>query len=112
MASGTRRSEKHMARKPIHWILRTALGVALPLFASAALADNASMPSILPAELDRAVTHAAAQETSPSVIGHPTEASPLTAASKEDATTSTTEETENGVEVIRERYPNSTVKVE
>jgi len=97
-----------MARKPIHWILRTALGLTLPVFASIALAEDAASPATLPAGLDLAVTHAAAQEASPSVMGHPTEAAPLNAGDSADSSS----DEANGVEVIRERYPNSTVKVE
>jgi antitoxin component YwqK of YwqJK toxin-antitoxin module len=72
-------------------------------------------------EIDPAVTRASAEdasppavvhpEASPSVIAHPTEAAPLNADDK-DKTDADTEEGENGVEVIRERYPNSTVRIE
>jgi antitoxin component YwqK of YwqJK toxin-antitoxin module len=87
------------------------LGCALPVVASIAFAEDHSSTPTLPATIDYAVTHAGAAEPSPSVIAHPTEASPLKA--EDAAADSVTEEsTENGVEVIRERYPNSTVKVE
>lgn len=95
-----------MARKPIHWILRTALGLALPVFASIAIAEDSATPAKLPG-LDYNVAHATAHGASPSVISHPTEAVPI-AADESDASS----DDANGVEVIRERYPNSTVKVE
>jgi uncharacterized protein len=98
-----------MARKPIHWILRTALGLALPLVSSVVLAEDSATPATLPAEVDFSVTHAAAHEPSPSVISHPTEAAPINAEESSDAAA---DEAANGVEVIRERFPNSTVKVE
>src|ERR1700690_932311 len=98
-----------MARKPIHWILRTALGLALPLVSSVVFAEDSATPATLPAEVDFSVTHAAAHEPSPSVISHATEGAPMNAEESSDAAA---DEAANGVEVIRERFPNSTVKVE
>ncbi|HTQ38103.1 MAG TPA: hypothetical protein VMJ32_03695 [Pirellulales bacterium] len=97
-----------MARKPIHWILRAALGLALPVL-STAIADE--MPSIAinpPSASDSGVQHAVATEAAPPAVSNsPTEAAPLNADDKASGS-----DTENGIEVIRERYPDSTVKVE
>ncbi|HZZ27376.1 MAG TPA: hypothetical protein VFE46_05150 [Pirellulales bacterium] len=95
-----------MARKPFHWMLRTALGLALPIV-STALADEKPI-SIRPQTTnDSAVMHAVDKEASPPSASAPTEAAPLNATENAETT-----EMENGVEVIRERFSNSAVKVE
>ncbi len=97
-----------MARKPFHWTLRLALGLCLPAIASAAWAGDQS-PTIAKT-VDPDVAHVAA-ESAPA-IGTPADATPIDSTDGADATASTDGAADAGVEVIRERYPNSAVKVE
>ncbi len=99
-----------MARKPAHWILGLAFGAALPVTASVALAKE--QPTLAkPSASDMEVAPALATEETPTIAG-PAKAAPITEDAAADATTQSSESTENGVEVIRERHPNSAVKVE
>ncbi len=97
-----------MARKPAHWILRLALGLSLPALASAALSAEQTPTLATAPTLDTEVAHAAAESTP--TIGAPTDATPINADATTDAPAE--ESADAGVEVIRERYPNSAVKVE
>ncbi len=98
-----------MARKPAHWILGLALGAALPVTASVALANE--QPTLAkPSASDKEVAPALATEETPTIAA-PAKAAPITDDAAADATPST-EGTENGVEVIRERHPNTAVKIE
>src|SRR5437868_6151675 len=96
-----------MARKPAHWIIRLALGLSLPAATAAWAADQEPTLAKAPT-LDTAVAHAGA-ETAPAVTT-PTDATPISAAETPDAAAE--ESADAGVEVIRERYTNSAVKVE
>ena len=95
-----------MARKPAHWILRIALGLGLPTLAATALAAdmNPTLAKTPVAEVGRA----SVSDNDALSVGGSAEPAPITA---DDATESTVEGT-GGVEVIRERFPNSAVKVE
>jgi antitoxin component YwqK of YwqJK toxin-antitoxin module len=86
------------------------LGAALPMAASVALAKD--QPTLAkPAASDMEVAPALATEETPTVAG-PAKAAPLTEDAASDAAAPTTESADNGSEVIRERFPNSAVKVE
>ncbi len=96
-----------MARKPAHWIARLVASFALPIAASAALAEDA--PTLAPLPTGGAeVTPAIAAGEEPAVRGA-VDAVPI-----DDTASSNTpnEGSEEPVEVIRERHPNTAVKVE
>jgi antitoxin component YwqK of YwqJK toxin-antitoxin module len=96
-----------MARKPAHWIARLVASIALPIVASAALAEET--PTLAtPPENGAEIKQALAAEDEPAVRGA-VDAAPI-----EDAGTATTptEGSEEAVEVIRERHTNTAVKVE
>jgi antitoxin component YwqK of YwqJK toxin-antitoxin module len=103
-----------MACKPAHWILRLALGLSLPAVAAVALATE-NMPTLakLPSgdsEVSQAVANESTGAASPvATISAPADATPLSAA---DEPVPAEEAQDSGVEVIKERYPNSAVKVE
>jgi antitoxin component YwqK of YwqJK toxin-antitoxin module len=101
-----------MAWKPAHWILRTALGLSLPAIAAVAYGIE-STPTLakMPA-LDSEVTGAVATESAPgaATIAAPADATPING---DDAAAPAGEDSGDGnVEVIRERNPNGSVKVE
>jgi antitoxin component YwqK of YwqJK toxin-antitoxin module len=97
-----------MARKPAHWILRLALGLSLPAVASAAWAEEPTPTLAKAPAIDTDVAHATATEIAPT-IGVPADATPINA---DDSASAAEESADAGVEVIRERYTNSAVKVE
>jgi uncharacterized protein len=96
-----------MARKPAHWMLRVALGLGLPAVAATLMAADMN-PTLAAAPTGGSSRAVATDE--PLTIGGSAEPAPITA---DEATESVaTEETAGGDEVIRERFPNSAVKVE
>jgi antitoxin component YwqK of YwqJK toxin-antitoxin module len=87
----------------MHWTLKFALGLALPVISSVALAEDTPTLAKTPA------ADAAAADGTPSALGAPAEAAPLTT---EQSTDAVADEGDANSEVIRERFPNSSVKVE
>src|SRR5262245_23466688 len=101
-----------MARKPAHWMLRMALGLALSAISSTLIAED--HPTLAKPPADGAGSYfkpaVGRSEASPPVIGGPAEAAPLTSEASAESTADESENTAN--EVIRERHANSAVKVE
>ncbi|MCC7084960.1 MAG: hypothetical protein IT427_08130 [Pirellulales bacterium] len=96
-----------MARKPTHWIARWAISFALPFAASAALAEDT--PTLAPAPNNGTeVKQAVAADGEPAIRGA-VDAAPI-----DDATSSkqAADGVDEQIEVIRERHPNTSVKIE
>ncbi len=93
-----------MARKPASWMLRLALGLSLPVVASAVLAKDEPTLAKPPAS-DTEVAPALA----PTGSGSEVQAAPIS----DDATPDAAADSgDSSSEVIRERYPNTAVKIE
>lgn len=96
-----------MARKPTLWIARLAASIALPVAASAALAEETPTLASVSTQ-NTEITQTIASDDEPTVRGV-LGATPIdTPASSEVGNEATNEQTE----VIRERHPNTAVKIE
>jgi antitoxin component YwqK of YwqJK toxin-antitoxin module len=95
-----------MARKPQLWIARLAMSFALPVAASAALAED--MPTLAPIPAPGVEIKQAIADAEPTVRGA-VEPAPIEDTS---AAKPASDAADEQVEVIRERHPNTAVKVE
>jgi antitoxin component YwqK of YwqJK toxin-antitoxin module len=90
------------------WTLRLALSVSLATAASLAQADNTPTLAKTSATGPQ-VTHPVVTQVEPIPVTTPLEAAPLTSEESADAAA---EDSGAGIDVIRERFPDSKVKIE
>lgn len=97
-----------MARKPMDWMVGLALGLALPVIASTALAEDIPTLAKAPAGSTDVAPALATEDDAADSAAVVKEPAPISGVAEDPAAP----EAENGVEVIRERYPSSAIKVE